>query len=312
MVNPKCIEVFLSLVEHKSISAVAKSTYLSQPTVSEYLNQLETLVGTTLVLRGKGQRQITLTPAGEAFLPLARKWMDYQLELEHQILQFRQTQPHSALRLAASSGAHQLVVSDIIYKLLARCPDVKVQLCNTERREMLSAIEDHSFDIAFVFGNIPESDLVEVVPLFEEDQYVLCPGATPLPNRTLTPEDLDPQYEISYTGYLKSERFQAWHRSCFSTQPASAETQRIVVSSLASVHHYLTDPKAWAVIPASIAMTNISQKAEQLTFRRLEPAPPCRTCSVLIAKAYGRNKLVQDFLQCCTAFTEERSYLHKL
>ena len=54
MVNAKCIEVFLSIVEHKSISSVARSSYLSQPTVSEYLNQLETLVGTALVLRGKG------------------------------------------------------------------------------------------------------------------------------------------------------------------------------------------------------------------------------------------------------------------
>ena len=39
------------------------------------LTELEDAVGVTLLLRGKGQRQVALTPAGEAFLPLARKWI---------------------------------------------------------------------------------------------------------------------------------------------------------------------------------------------------------------------------------------------
>ena len=309
MVNPKCIEVFLSIVEHKSISAVAKNTYLSQPTVSEYLNQLEQSVGTTLILRGKGQRQIALTPAGEAFLPLAKKWMDHQQELEMQVTRFRQTQTHNTLRLAASSGAHQHVASHVICKLMECCPDIRLQLCNVERREMADAIEHFAFDIAFVFGMTPESDLVTTIPLFREEQYILCPANTMLPDRVLTPADLDPDYFVSYSGYRKSKNFGDWYQSCF---PNAEETPKFEASSLASIHNYLTEPKSWTVVPASIAMASISQRMGQLTCRRIAPDPPRRTCSILIAKSYNEEKLIQLFLGCCNSFIANRDYLEKI
>lgn len=309
MVNSKCIEVFLSIVEHKSISAVAKSTYLSQPTVSEYLNQLEQLVGTTLVLRGKGQRQIALTPAGEAFLPIANKWMDHQQALDHQILQFRQTQAHGLMRLAASSGAHQYVASHVICKLLQSCPDIHLQLSNVERREMAKAIEDFSFDVAFMFGQTPQSDLVSVTELFREEQYVLCPANTVLPDRVLTPADLDPRYLVSYAAYRSAGKFMDWYAHCFPNAPLEPMFE---ASSLASIHNYLTNPSAWTVVPASIAMADISQRMGQLTYRRITPEPPGRSCSILIAKAYREEKLVRALLQCCDAFIAERDYLHKI
>lgn len=309
MVNPKCIEVFLSIVEHKSISAVAKNTYLSQPTVSEYLNQLEQLVGTTLILRGKGQRQIALTPAGEAFLPLAQKWMDHQQALEMQILRFRQTQTHNTLRLAASSGAHQHVASQVICKLMESYPDIRLQLCNVERRELADAIEHFIFDIAFVFGMTPESDLVTTLPLFREEQYILCPANTKVPDRVLTPEDLDPDYFVSYSGYRKSKNFGDWFQRCF---PDREETPVFEASSLGSIHNYLAEPKSWTVVPASIAIASISQRMGQLTCRRIAPEPPRRTCSILIAKSYNEEKLIQLFLSCCDSFIASRDYLEKI
>ena len=309
MINPKCIEVFLSVVEHKSISAVAKNTFLSQPTVSEYLNQLEQLVGTVLVLRSKGQRQIGLTPAGEAFLPLAKKWMTHQQELENHIRQFRQTQAHNMLRLAASSGAHQHVASHIICKLLSNRPDVHLQLCNVERREMADAIERFAFDVAFLFGDTPESEAVTKIPIFKEDQYILCPSNTTLPDRPLTPEDLDSKYFVSYAAYRKSPNFMDWYDRCFPKQPMKPMFE---ASSLASIHNYLTDPRCWTVVPASIALTDISQKMDQLTFRRITPEPPQRTCSILIARSYREESLLQAFFACCDAFIQERSYLHKI
>lgn len=309
MVDSKYIEIFLSIVKHRSISAVAKHTYLSQPTVSEYLNQLEQLVGTTLVLRGKGQRQISLTPAGEAFLPLAQKWMDHQQALEDQILQFRQTQTHNSLRLAASSGAHQHVASHVICKLMENCPDIRLQLCNVERREMPDAIGHFAFDIAFLFGQTPESDLVTTIPLFREAQYILCPGNTVLPDRALTPADLDPRHFIPYAGYRNSRNFTDWFQSCF---PDTEVQPAFEASSLASVHNYLTDPSSWTVVPASIAIASISQRMGQLTYRRITPEPPHRICSILVAKSYGEEKLIRTFLNCCDAFIGEREYLQKI
>lgn len=312
MLHPKSIEVFLGIVEHKSISSVARLTHFSQPTISEYLNQLEDALGTTLVLRGKGQRQISLTPAGQAFVPLARKWMDHQKELETMIRQFGHAQQHNSLRLAASSGAHQLVVSNIVYNLIACCPGINLQLSNVECREMDSAIQKGVFDIAFTFGEIPDGDLVTTVPLFNEQAFILCPADTCLPNRIITPEDLDPRFEVLYSVHKRSEAFRNWHHVCFPDADPSASELGFEVSSLGSIHNYLSDPRSWTVVPAGVALSNIAQRAEQLTFRRMEPEPPSRVCKALIAKSYREEKLIRAFLKCCDTFAEERPYLDRI
>ena len=306
MVNPKAMEIFLAIVEHRSISHVARMTHFSQPTVSEYLSQLEDAVGTTLVLRGKGQRQISLTPAGEAFLPLAQRWMDSQLELENQIKRFRQTQTHGVLRLAASAGAHQTVAADVICKLMTDYPDIQLQLSNVERREMPDAIDAYAFDVAFMFGHTPESDLVTTVPLFEEPLYVLCLVDAHLPEGTITPAQLDPRQEIAYISHVRSEGFQQWHRSCFpETEPA------FTASSLGAVHNYLTGRDSWAVVPASVALSNMAHDL-RLTCRQIDPTPPPRRCSLLISKACRDEKAIRQFLRCCGELIDSRSCLRKL
>lgn len=306
MINPKAIEVFLAIVEHRSISRVARITHFSQPTVSEYLGQLEDAVGMTLLLRGKGQRQVALTPAGEAFLPLAQKWMENQLELENRIRQFRQTQSHGILRLAASAGAHQTVAADVICKLMSEHPDIRLQLSNVERREMPGAIENYSFDVAFLFGPAPESDLITTVPLFEEPLYILCPANTCLPDRVITPEELDPRQEIAYINHIRSEGFRQWHRRCFpETEPA------FTASSLGAVHNYLTDPKSWSLVPASVALSDMAYN-QGLTCRRIAAEPPTRKCSLLISKAYREDKVIRMLLDCCDTLIAQRAHLQKL
>lgn len=71
--NNSDIQTFLTLVNTKNITRTAQTLFISQPTVSRRLKQLETELGYTLMIRDKGGKQITLTPAGEAFVPLAEQ-----------------------------------------------------------------------------------------------------------------------------------------------------------------------------------------------------------------------------------------------
>jgi DNA-binding transcriptional LysR family regulator len=60
------VEVFLATAEEASISAAARRLGTSAATVSQQLTNLETALGATLLNRG--ERPVTLTPAGEMFL----------------------------------------------------------------------------------------------------------------------------------------------------------------------------------------------------------------------------------------------------
>ena len=65
------IETFWAVVHHGTMTAAAESLFITQPTLSMRIRALEERVGTPLFLRGKGQRRITLTAAGQKFLTLA-------------------------------------------------------------------------------------------------------------------------------------------------------------------------------------------------------------------------------------------------
>lgn len=60
------VEVFVATAEERSISAAARRLSTSVATVSQQLTNLEGAIGSTLLNRG--ERPITLTPAGEMFL----------------------------------------------------------------------------------------------------------------------------------------------------------------------------------------------------------------------------------------------------
>lgn len=64
---------FLTIVSTNSVSRAAEQLYVSQSSVSKRLQQLETELGVSLIVRKKGTRGIELTPAGLSFLPMAEQ-----------------------------------------------------------------------------------------------------------------------------------------------------------------------------------------------------------------------------------------------
>lgn len=73
MFNPG-IEVFLAIVRTRNISRAAEQLNLSQSTVSKRLKVLEQEINAILFERGKGNKVLSLTLAGEEFIDLAERW----------------------------------------------------------------------------------------------------------------------------------------------------------------------------------------------------------------------------------------------
>ena len=299
--NHQNIQIFLTVVKHNSISAAAKVLNYTQPTVSEYINQLEKQLGVRLFVRKRGVRQLVLTPAGEAFLPLAQR----QMELDEAVERYISAQKQKIFRLAASSSAHEYIVSHIVQRLMQKNPGVEIRLISKEMREIPSAIETHSFDAAIYFGAPVESTMIEHVPFFREERYILCLKDTSLPDRILTIEDLDPQKEVMYLTSSKKSGFAEWRRQNFPESMGSM----VRTDSVFALKNYLTSKDAWAVIPASVAYYIMSQQNDWFSLRQVTPQPPDRKCSLLITRTYPHEEIMKSFLQCCSEYVEEHPYL---
>lgn len=301
--NKQSIDIFLAIVSEGSISGAARSLHFSQPTVSEYLSQLEKELGVRLVMRERGSRRVRLTPSGDAFLPLAFRWRD----LYGQVEQYKEIQKQRFFRLAASVSAHEYVVSHIVHKLMQKCPGLEIRLVTVEIREMSSAIEAGIFDAAIYFGERTSTPKVDAQILCREERYVLCPANTVLPDRVLTVADLDPRFEVVHSSFGLNTRIMSWRRRNFS----DAVKPYMQASNVMGVHNYLTDPCCWALIPASLVLLTMERNPGRFTYRRLLPAPPPRPFGVLVSKAYPDTEVIEAFRECCREYVEERPYLEK-
>ena len=122
--NYQSVKIFLAIVEHRSISAAARALYITQPAVSGHLNRLEEELGCPLILRQKGVQQITLTPKGEAFVPIATQW----IEAEKAVLRFQESCSRRSLRMATGVTAHECIASPLVQKLLGQDPALQLDL----------------------------------------------------------------------------------------------------------------------------------------------------------------------------------------
>ena len=108
--NYQNIKVFRAILEHQNISAAAKSLNYTRSTVSEALKQLEEELGVQLIVRKRGVRQVTLTPAGKKFVPLVNEWE----EMDQHLHDFVRASKQRVLRLAAGTRAHEEIIPQIV------------------------------------------------------------------------------------------------------------------------------------------------------------------------------------------------------
>ena len=112
--NESALEGFVKIVEMNSFSAAAEALYITQPTLSMRIRALEERVGTPLFIRGKGQRRIRLTAAGQKFLTLARRWQRLLSETEA----LAELEQRTYLRIAATYTTNQYILPAVYQKFL--------------------------------------------------------------------------------------------------------------------------------------------------------------------------------------------------
>jgi molybdate transport repressor ModE-like protein len=89
----RSLVAFVAVAEEGSFGAAARRLGYSRSTIGHQITQLESVVGTELVKRGPGFREVVVTPAGRVVLAHGRAVMRL---LEHARRQLGQTLPDSS------------------------------------------------------------------------------------------------------------------------------------------------------------------------------------------------------------------------
>ena len=105
------IDIFLTIVEMRSISAAAEKLYLSQPTISNRLAKLEESLGGTLIHRGQGIKTITLTPKGEEFIAFAKRYESLKKDIDT----WKKDEPKYLLKIASPSSINAYLLTELFH-----------------------------------------------------------------------------------------------------------------------------------------------------------------------------------------------------
>jgi DNA-binding transcriptional LysR family regulator len=142
------LEMFIAVVEERSVRKAADRVFRTQPAVSIALRKLEEQAGTMLLDRS-GRRAYRLTAAGELLYECA----SHMIAMRNEALSMLRGEKHScAGRLSiGTSGAKTLQwASKLAAKFRLANPIVRVEILSDETDRLLSEITDRKLDVAFL------------------------------------------------------------------------------------------------------------------------------------------------------------------
>lgn len=182
------LEIFCLIAECGSFSKAARSLYISQPTVSEHITNLESALHVRLLDR-KG-KQITLTSAGRLFHTRAVRILEQKQSLLKEMNEFSSL-ARGNLLIGASSipGSYALPVYIAEFKKL--CPEVSITLKIEGTERIIQAVKDGYYEIG-VAGRNPKLNEIQHKELCRDRLILVLNPGHPLAKaeRPLLPQQL--------------------------------------------------------------------------------------------------------------------------
>lgn len=140
------LRAFLTLVDQGSLTRAARAMGIAQSTVSEALAALERALGTPAVSRRRGGHGITLTPAGEALLPFARRMLATLAEAHAAVAEAA----HEALagvEIIANESVTSYLLPSALAVLRARWPKTRFAVSVATCPVVRAGVESARYDV---------------------------------------------------------------------------------------------------------------------------------------------------------------------
>ena len=300
MLNFNNVEAFLAIADMQSVSRAAEHLYLSQSTVSYRLKLLESELGCELIDRAQGQRNSVLTAKGEAFLPLARRWV----ALTHDMETFKKTSFFQQITVGSVDSLNQSLFFKLYNQILEKRVPIHMSLQTYGDEPLYAKMAAGSIDIAFAVENIRNKNIL-ATPLFKERMLLLCRKGL-LPEGPIHPQQLRAQDELAIVSRSLRE-IRLWHDRWWNPEiPPLAE---INAPSLAG--RFLCENDCWTVAPISTAQFLSEDPA--IDVHELLDTPPKRICYKLESR-YPRadhTEAIALFNRCLDEFLASIEWLQK-
>lgn len=174
------LRYFVAVAEQLHFRRAAEQLHISQPPLSEQINQLEDELGTRLLERSRG-REVRLTVAGTAFLEEARKIL-LDVSEAAEVVHRASRGEIGTLRVSMAPAMAYGVVPMILRQLRASMPMVSLQLSELVTPLQEKAFHDRRLDVGFCYGRL-QSDSLVAECIHRERLVLAVPDHHPMANQ---------------------------------------------------------------------------------------------------------------------------------
>jgi DNA-binding transcriptional LysR family regulator len=193
---------FVAVAEARHFTRAAARMGVAQPSLSQQVRALERDLGSALVQRTRGD--ITLTDAGEALLPIARRILADAETARREILEVAEL-GRGRVRLGATPSLCTGLLPAMLAAFRDDHPGVELIIHESGSRDLQQELAEGALDLALVIdARLGDDERLHIVPLITEDLVVISPldRARPVEGDRITIRELEGQPLVMFrAGY---------------------------------------------------------------------------------------------------------------
>ena len=171
------LRFFVGVADHLNFSRAAEVCFVTQPTLSAGVKELETLLGVTLFERTK--RSVLLTPVGEEIAARARRLLLDSDEISA-VAEAHRNPFQGDLRLGSIPTIGPFLIPGAMPSIRAALPGIKLFLREEMTESLIDGLSAGRLDLILIA--LPfETGSVHISPLFEDGYHLASPPDWPEP-----------------------------------------------------------------------------------------------------------------------------------
>lgn len=200
------LRIFIEVVKSGSMSAAASKLFISQPTVSQAIRELEEHYG--VLLFDRLNRRLYITDAGKKLFSYAKGVVKQFDELEEKMLDVNKKEK---IKIGSTITVGECILSDIVNRLTKKEPKIEVYSYMNNTQLIESKLLNSEIDIGIVEGEIKSPDLIST-PEVKDYLVLICSPQHPFAKKkTIKLEELaDENFAMREKGSGTRELFERY------------------------------------------------------------------------------------------------------
>lgn len=231
------LRIFTAVAHAATLTEAAKQLGIAQPSLSQQLSRLETMVGTRLFNRRPGEME--LTEAGQYLLPKAEHVLRAMRDLEDGLMQYT-TGRRMTVRLAGITSALRILLPDALRQVRETFPDIDFDIQDRAPPDILELLYERRITLGMLAENsvAASGGGFSQIPLIDDSHVLAVPAHLDLsgitnPRGELSDADyatLNQSIQFAF-GTQHTKRVQNWYERLFPDYSVVAQCRSFEVAT---------------------------------------------------------------------------------